>query len=165
MKRKILTCMLILTLITTVSCNMKSDNSKNTDKNTNTTETVINSTEITDNGDKFVVKDGNHPKAEDLVLNFSKEIKEGSGVVDIKNNSNFTIKNLKINFADDNGNSFVIGYPDKINSNKVVKDIHFSIDSKTNFKDFRPIFHELEFENENRKKEISKYDYDLKEYY
>lgn len=165
MKKKILTCILVLTLIATVSCNKKGNNSKSTDKNMNTTETISNNINPTDNGDKFIVKDGNHPKAEDFRIILSQQFENGIGKVDIENNGDYEILKFSMDYSDDKGNIVNINYAQSIPKDGYIKFVVVNSEENIDFNDFRPIYHEVEYLDRDGSTKVSKYDYDLKEYY
>ncbi len=166
MKKKILTCILVLTLITTVSCSKKDNKSSGTDNSKITPEVVTENNQIENDEEKFVVKNGEHPMAEDIVIVLSEEFINGKGSINITNNSIYDISYFSLDLSDNNGNIINIKYDKELRKEGGYdKFFKVKIDPSLNYDDFKPIYHELEFKNKNVEKEISKYDYDLKEYY
>ncbi|HHX67090.1 MAG: hypothetical protein WAO56_12480 [Miniphocaeibacter sp.] len=158
MKNKISSLIVILILLTIVSCNK---NNSNLEKSS---ETDISTTVETNNSNKYVDTSGKHPKAEDIEIVLAREFENGLGKVDISNNSNYNITKLSMDLTNNTGSIITITC-NAIDKGTTLKSIDVESFEDIDFSEFRPIFYELEFENENGEKEISKYDYDLKEYY
>ncbi|QQK07855.1 hypothetical protein [Miniphocaeibacter halophilus] len=158
MKKKILSLILVIVLFTAVSC------TKNNSNLEETTETNVNTTMETNNINKYVDTSGKHPKAEDIELVLASEFENGLGKVDISNNSDYNITKLAMDLSNNKGSLITINC-NNLDKGTTLKSIEVEASEEIDFSEFRPIFYELEFENEKGEKEISKYDYDLKEYY